>query len=55
MRTTLAAVDREKDALQVGVDEKTERVAMLNAELHDKERVVSDLKVRVGELEAQLQ
>ncbi|XP_025088561.1 testis-specific gene 10 protein-like isoform X3 [Pomacea canaliculata] len=55
MRTTLAAVDREKDALQIAVDEKTEKVAYLNAELHDKERIISDLKVRVGELEAQLQ
>ncbi|XP_076445989.1 centrosomal protein of 135 kDa-like isoform X2 [Babylonia areolata] len=54
MRNTLAAVDREKDGLQMAVDDKAEKVSMMNAELHDKERVVSDLKVRVGELEAQL-
>lgn len=36
MRVTLAAVDREKDSLQITVDEKTEKVAQMNAELHDR-------------------
>ena len=36
MRATLAAVDREKDSLQMSVDDKTEKVSMLNAELNEK-------------------
>ena len=36
MRTTLAAVDREKDSLQISVDDKAEKLSMLNAELNDK-------------------
>ena len=36
LRTTLTTVDREKDALQVVVDEKAEKASMLCTELHDK-------------------
>ncbi|XP_046325816.2 centrosomal protein of 135 kDa-like isoform X2 [Haliotis rufescens] len=54
LRNTINAMDREKDSLQLTVDEKTEKQAQLNNELHDRERFISDLKIRVSELEAQL-
>ncbi|XP_055958999.1 testis-specific gene 10 protein isoform X2 [Patella vulgata] len=55
LRNTLGSMDREKDSLQMTVDEKTEKIAQLNNELHDKDRFLSDLKIRVSEIEAQLE
>ena len=54
LRVTVSKLDREKDNLQINVDEKTEKVANLNEEILLKEKLISDLKVRISELEAQL-
>ena len=54
LRSTASKLDREKDSLQINVDEKTEKMANLNEEILLKERLISDLKVRISELEAQL-
>ncbi|CAL1543301.1 unnamed protein product [Lymnaea stagnalis] len=55
LRSNLKSVDREKDAVQTAVDEKTEKIAHLNGQLHDRERFIGDLKLRIGEIEAQLE
>ncbi|CAG5129994.1 unnamed protein product [Candidula unifasciata] len=55
LRSNLKCVDREKDSIQTAVDEKTEKIAQLNSQLHDKERYIGDLKLRIGETEAQLE
>jgi len=55
LRSNLGAMDREKDSLQSVVDEKTEKIAQLNGQLHDRERYIGDLKLRIGEIEAQLE
>ncbi|WAQ97982.1 CP135-like protein [Mya arenaria] len=54
LRGTISQLDREKDNLQISVDEKTEKVANLNEEVLLKEKLISDLKVRISELDAQL-
>ncbi|XP_052794849.1 centrosomal protein of 135 kDa-like isoform X3 [Mya arenaria] len=54
LRGTVSQLDREKDNLQISVDEKTEKVANLNEEVLLKEKLISDLKVRISELDAQL-
>lgn len=54
IRRTVSQLDREKDNLQINVDEKTEKIANLNEEVLLKEKFISDLKVRISELEAQL-
>ncbi|XP_052276552.1 centrosomal protein of 135 kDa-like isoform X1 [Dreissena polymorpha] len=53
LRGTVSQLDREKDNLQISVDEKTEKIANLNEEVLLKEKLISDLKVRISELEAQ--
>ncbi|XP_053399484.1 centrosomal protein of 135 kDa-like isoform X2 [Mercenaria mercenaria] len=54
IRRTVSQLDREKDNLQINVDEKTEKIANLNEEVLLKEKLISDLKVRISEIEAQL-
>ncbi|XP_064608998.1 centrosomal protein of 135 kDa-like [Liolophura sinensis] len=54
LRSTINALDREKDTLQAEVDEKTEKIAVQQDDILNKERQIGDLKVRVSELEAQL-
>lgn len=53
LRTTISALDREKDSLQLAVDDKTERMARLTDDILHKEKLMSDLKIRISELEAQ--
>ncbi|OWF52870.1 centrosomal protein of 135 kDa-like isoform X1 [Mizuhopecten yessoensis] len=53
LRTTISALDREKDSLQHAVDDKTERMARLTDDILHKEKLIGDLKIRVSELEAQ--
>ena len=36
LRSNMKSMDREKDMLQTAVDEKTERVAQLNSQIHDR-------------------
>ena len=36
LKSTINALDREKDGLQIGVDEKTERLALLDTELRGR-------------------
>ena len=36
LKSTISALDREKDGLQIGVDEKTERAAYMDDELRTK-------------------
>lgn len=54
-RLTISSLDREKDGLQLAIDEKTEKIARLNEDILVKEKLMSDLKIRVNELEAQLE
>ncbi|KAL4230126.1 hypothetical protein ACF0H5_010511 [Mactra antiquata] len=54
IRRTVNQLDREKDNLQINVDEKSEKIANLNEEVLLKEKLISDLKVRISEIEAQL-
>ncbi|GAB1601649.1 centrosomal protein of 135 kDa-like [Argonauta hians] len=55
LQSTINALDREKDSLQMTVDEKTERLASFREELLLKDRNISDLKVQVSQLESQLE
>lgn len=55
LRGTVSAIDREKDALQMAVDEKTERTLDLERELMDRGRTIADLRATVGDLEARLE
>ncbi len=52
LRTTISALDREKDALQAAVDEKTEKVVQLEEALYAKERSATELQRNVAELES---
>ncbi|KAJ8298507.1 hypothetical protein KUTeg_025038 [Tegillarca granosa] len=55
LRSTITSLDREKDSLQHAIDQKTEKCAGLNEDILYKEKTLSDLKIRVSELEAQLE
>ncbi|XP_078481084.1 centrosomal protein of 135 kDa isoform X1 [Ciona intestinalis] len=54
LRATTTALDREKDALQSALDERTERAAALDDHLSRREREISDLRVTIADLEAKL-
>ncbi|GFS26865.1 centrosomal protein of 135 kDa-like [Elysia marginata] len=62
LRSNMKSMDREKDMLQAAVDEKTEKVAQLNSQLHDRhmqshqayEIQVSNLTRSVANLEENL-
>jgi len=51
LRATTTALDREKDALQAALDERTERAAALDDQLSRRERDLSDMRVAMGEVE----
>ena len=55
LRSTVASIDREKDALQIAVDEKTERLIDLERNLMERGRTVSDLRATVSDLETRLE
>ncbi|XP_036364185.1 testis-specific gene 10 protein-like isoform X2 [Octopus sinensis] len=55
LQSTINAMDREKDSLQMTVDEKTERLAVFREELLAKDRTISDFKVQISQLESQLE
>ncbi|XP_071511617.1 centrosomal protein of 135 kDa-like [Diadema antillarum] len=55
LRGTVASIDREKDALQMAVDEKTERVIDLERDLIEKGRTIGDLRATVHDLETRLE
>ena len=51
LRSTATALDREKDALQAALDERTEREAELDHQLNSREREIADLKIMISNLE----
>lgn len=51
MRSTTTALDREKDALQSALDERTERAAALDDQLLRRERDIADMRMAIGDLE----
>eukprot|EP00057_Strongylocentrotus_purpuratus_P011253 XP_011665727.1 PREDICTED: testis-specific gene 10 protein isoform X5 [Strongylocentrotus purpuratus] len=55
LRGTVSAIDREKDGIQMAVDEKTERTLDLERELMDRGRTIADLRATVSDLEARLE
>ncbi|XP_076808288.1 centrosomal protein of 135 kDa-like isoform X2 [Clavelina lepadiformis] len=54
LRATATSLDREKDALQAALDERTERAASLDEQLARRERDISDMRVSISNLEAKL-
>ncbi|XP_019624383.1 PREDICTED: centrosomal protein of 135 kDa-like [Branchiostoma belcheri] len=54
LRGAVSSLDREKDGLQMNVDEKTERVVGLEENVANKEKLISELRLNVGELETRL-
>nr|CAB3229903.1 centrosomal protein of 135 kDa [Phallusia mammillata] len=54
LRATTTALDREKDALQAALDERTERAAALEEQLSRRERDLSDMRISLADLEAKL-
>ncbi|XP_070554439.1 centrosomal protein of 135 kDa-like isoform X2 [Ptychodera flava] len=54
LRGTIASLDKEKDLLQTAVDEKTEKIVILETDLTDREAVISELRVTVTDLEVKL-
>ena len=55
LRGTISALDREKDNLQMAIDEKTERVVELERELNDRGRSLGDHRTTIDTLEARLE
>ncbi|XP_064637968.1 testis-specific gene 10 protein-like isoform X2 [Lineus longissimus] len=54
LRATIGALDREKDSLQTMVDDKTERLAMLEDDVKNKDQSLSDLQITCSSLETRL-
>ncbi|XP_063057428.1 centrosomal protein of 135 kDa isoform X2 [Engraulis encrasicolus] len=54
LQTALAALDREKDALQDTVDQKAEAMALLQDELHSREKTLKEVKLTVTDMENSL-
>ena len=54
LRATTTALDREKDALQAALDERTERAAALDDQLTRREREISDMRGSIADLEVSL-
>ncbi|XP_066287957.1 centrosomal protein of 135 kDa-like isoform X2 [Branchiostoma lanceolatum] len=54
LRGAVSSLDREKDGLQMNVDEKTERVVGLEENVVNKEKLIAELRLNVGELETRL-
>ncbi|XP_012677322.2 centrosomal protein of 135 kDa isoform X1 [Clupea harengus] len=54
LQTALAALDREKDALQDTVDQKTETMALLQEDLHSKDKTLKEVRLTVTDMENSL-
>lgn len=54
LRSTVAALDRDKDSIQCDVDQKTEQILSLKEEVFVKDRALGDIQLTIGELESQL-
>ncbi|XP_074651450.1 uncharacterized protein LOC141906138 isoform X2 [Tubulanus polymorphus] len=54
LRQTISELDKEKDMLQVAVDEKTERLAGAEDELAQKNQLCGDQRMQTSELENKL-
>jgi len=54
LRATTTSLDREKDGLQVSLDERTERAVALEDQLARRERELADMRVTISDLEAKL-
>ncbi|XP_006816961.1 centrosomal protein of 135 kDa [Saccoglossus kowalevskii] len=54
LRGTIASLDREKDILQVTVDEKTEKIVALETELLDREAMVNEMRMSLSDLDGKL-
>ena len=51
LRATTTSLDREKDGLQVSLDERTERAVALEDQLARRERELADMRVTISDLE----
>ncbi|XP_037325419.2 centrosomal protein of 135 kDa [Pungitius pungitius] len=54
LQKSVSALDREKDALQDEVDEKTEKLVALQEELCEKEQALKDMRLTVTNMDASL-
>ena len=54
LRATTTTLDREKDALQVALDERAERVASLDEQLSRREREIVDLRSSLSTAEVRI-
>ncbi|XP_061096590.1 centrosomal protein of 135 kDa isoform X1 [Conger conger] len=55
LQKSVAALDRQKDALQDAVDEKTERIVSLQDEIGNKEKTLAAVRLTVTDMEKSLQ
>lgn len=51
MRTAINSLDRDKDSLQIAVDEKSEKINMLEEQLTKREQSLSELRMSSNSLE----
>uniref|UniRef100_A0A4W3IKG4 Centrosomal protein 135 n=1 Tax=Callorhinchus milii TaxID=7868 RepID=A0A4W3IKG4_CALMI len=54
LRSTISALDKEKDFLQEAMDEKTERVANLEDNMAKKDKCITNMKITLTELESSI-
>ncbi|KYB27999.1 centrosomal protein of 135 kDa [Tribolium castaneum] len=54
MKSQLAQIDQEKDELLVALDDKTEKLAMMEHELKSREKTISSLESAVNEMKRKL-
>uniref|UniRef100_A0A672RF64 Centrosomal protein of 135 kDa n=1 Tax=Sinocyclocheilus grahami TaxID=75366 RepID=A0A672RF64_SINGR len=54
LQSTIASLDREKDALQDAVDQKTESMVLLQEDIHRKEKTLLEVRLTVTDLENSL-
>ncbi|XP_077972139.1 centrosomal protein of 135 kDa-like [Styela clava] len=54
LRTTVTILDREKDGLQATLDEKTEKIALLEDQIAKRESQIMDQRVTISNIEKQL-
>ncbi|XP_040896795.1 centrosomal protein of 135 kDa isoform X2 [Toxotes jaculatrix] len=54
LQKSISALDREKDALQDEVDQKTERLVALQEELSKKEKTLEDVRLTVTNMDSSL-
>lgn len=55
LQCAIASLDREKDALQDAVDQKTESMALLKEEINRKEKTLTEVRLTVTDLENSLE